>query len=104
MQAQDNVLFSGKIEEYEAAFNLVDTEKKGSGHTMHPACSPTYRHHELWWIWHLLHSASNHAHRCTWRGQRTRLGFSTYERWGFVHLERSPCIGKVFEIDAGLMQ
>ncbi len=29
MQAQDNVLFSGKIEEYEAAFNLVDTDKKG---------------------------------------------------------------------------
>ncbi|CAL5224412.1 g7094 [Coccomyxa viridis] len=28
--AQDNVLFSGKIEEYEAAFNLVDTDKKGS--------------------------------------------------------------------------
>ena len=24
------MLFSGKIEEYEAAFNLVDTEKKGS--------------------------------------------------------------------------
>lgn len=31
MQAQDNVLFSGKIEEYEAAFDLVDTEKKGEG-------------------------------------------------------------------------
>ena len=29
VQAQDNVLFSGKIEEYEAAFNLVDTDKKG---------------------------------------------------------------------------
>ena len=29
MQAQDNVLFSGKIQEYEAAFELVDTEKKG---------------------------------------------------------------------------
>ena len=29
VQAQDNVLFSGKIEEYEAAFNLVDPEKKG---------------------------------------------------------------------------
>ena len=29
VQAQDNVLFSGKIEEYEAAFNLVDTEKTG---------------------------------------------------------------------------
>ena len=29
MQAQDNVLFSGKIQEYEAAFNLVDTEMKG---------------------------------------------------------------------------
>lgn len=29
LQAQDNVLFSGKIEEYEAAFNLVDTERKG---------------------------------------------------------------------------
>jgi len=28
-QAQDNVLFSGKIEEYEAAFSLVDPEKKG---------------------------------------------------------------------------
>ena len=28
--AQDNVLFTGKIEEYEAAFNLVDTEKKGA--------------------------------------------------------------------------
>ncbi|CAK0785550.1 hypothetical protein CVIRNUC_008760 [Coccomyxa viridis] len=28
--AQDNVLFSGKIQEYEAAFELVDTEKKGS--------------------------------------------------------------------------
>jgi hypothetical protein len=30
VQAQDNVLFTGKIEEYEAAFNLVDTEKKGA--------------------------------------------------------------------------
>ena len=29
MQAQDNVLFSGKIQEYEAAYELVDTEKKG---------------------------------------------------------------------------
>ena len=29
MQAQDNVLFTGKIQEYEAAFELVDTEKKG---------------------------------------------------------------------------
>ncbi|BDA48418.1 probable calmodulin-like protein 5 at N-terminal half [Coccomyxa sp. Obi] len=28
--AQDNILFTGKIEEYEAAFNLVDTEGKGS--------------------------------------------------------------------------
>ncbi|KAK9917519.1 hypothetical protein WJX75_005258 [Coccomyxa subellipsoidea] len=28
--AQDNILFTGKIEEYEAAFRLVDTEGKGS--------------------------------------------------------------------------
>ena len=34
MQAQDNVLFSGKIQEYEAAFELVDKEKKGEV----PAC------------------------------------------------------------------
>lgn len=41
MQAQDNVLFSGKIEEYEAAFNLVDTDKKGQGlplYTMQSGC------------------------------------------------------------------
>lgn len=30
LQAQDNILFTGKIEEYEAAFRLVDTEGKGA--------------------------------------------------------------------------
>lgn len=30
LQAQDNILFTGKLEEYEAAFNLVDTEGKGA--------------------------------------------------------------------------
>jgi hypothetical protein len=29
-QAQDNVLLTGKIEEYEAAFKLVDTDGKGT--------------------------------------------------------------------------
>ena len=31
VQAQDNILFKGKIEEYEAAFKLVDTENRGAG-------------------------------------------------------------------------
>ena len=43
VQAQDNVLFSGKIEEYEAAFNLVDTEKKGEDAFLETMTEQSYR-------------------------------------------------------------